>query len=82
MTSLGKQLFLLRTSKGLSQNKLASLANVPQSAISEIEAGKRKNPGIACLRQLAAALGVTLPELLESDPSALRDPLAAEAETT
>lgn len=60
MTRIGERLLTLRTGKGLSQNKLARLAGVPQSAISEIEAGKRKNPGITSMRRLAAALAVTL----------------------
>lgn len=67
MNNLGKQLAFLRESKGLSQNKLAIISKVPQSAISEIEAGKRKNPGIFYLQQLAAALGVTLVELAGFD---------------
>lgn len=67
MNNLGKQLALLRESRGLSQNKLAIISKVPQSAISEIEAGKRRNPGIFYLQQLAAALGVTLVELTGVD---------------
>lgn len=63
MNNIGKQLLLLRESKGLSQNKLATISKVPQSAISEIESGKRKNPGIIYLQQLAVALDVTLLEL-------------------
>lgn len=67
MNNIGKQLLLLRKNKGLSQNKLATISKVPQSAISEIESGKRKNPGITYLQQLAVALYVTLLELTEAN---------------
>lgn len=66
MSNIGEQLLLLRKNKGLSQNKLAALSKVPQSAISEIESGKRKNPGITYLQQLSIALEVTLLELTET----------------
>jgi transcriptional regulator with XRE-family HTH domain len=67
MSNIGKQLLLLRKNKNLSQNGLANISKVPQSAISEIESGKRKNPGILYLQQLAAALDVTLVELIGAD---------------
>jgi transcriptional regulator with XRE-family HTH domain len=50
----------LRKSKGLFQNELANISNVPQSTISEFVSGKRKNLGIIYLYQLMVALGVTL----------------------
>ncbi|WP_110954627.1 helix-turn-helix domain-containing protein [Anaerosinus massiliensis] len=68
MINIGKQLLQLRKSKGLSQNQLAIISKVPQSAISEIESGKRKNPGIIYFQQLATALDVSLPDLLTNDP--------------
>lgn len=74
MNSIGKQLQAWRKAKGLSQNQLAALAHVPQSAISEIESGKRKNPGIFCLQQLADALGVNLLELIDPDQHAAPAP--------
>ncbi|TWH45471.1 helix-turn-helix domain-containing protein [Sporomusa sp. KB1] len=67
MSTIGKQLLLLRESKGLSQNQLANISKVPQSAISEIESGKRKNPGIIYFQKLSIALGVTLLELTSAD---------------
>lgn len=67
MSNIGKQLLLLRERKGLSQNQLATISKVPQSAISEIESGKRKNPGIIYFQQLSIALGVTLLELTSVD---------------
>lgn len=67
MNTLGKQLSVCREIKGLSQNQLATLSKVPQSAISEIESGKRKNPGILYVQQLAGALNVTLLDLIQAD---------------
>ncbi|ABO49424.1 transcriptional regulator, XRE family [Desulforamulus reducens MI-1] len=58
----------LREQKGLSQNQLAKLANVPQSAIHYIENGER-NPGLQTVEKLADGLGVTLSKLVESKES-------------
>lgn len=53
-----------RQEKGISQNQLAKLCNVPQSVISDIESGKTKAPRIDTLQAIAAALGVTVDELI------------------
>ena len=53
-----------RLEKGISQNQLAKLCNVPQSVISDIESGKTKAPRIDTLKAIAAALGVTIDELI------------------
>ena len=53
-----------RQEKGISQNQLAKLCNVPQSVISDIESGKTKAPRIDTLQAIAAALGVTIDELI------------------
>lgn len=54
----------VRTERGLSQNQLAKMCNVPQSVISDIESGKTKAPRIDTLQAIAAALGVTIDELI------------------
>lgn len=54
----------IRTKKGISQNQLAKMCNVPQSVISDIESGKTKAPRIDTLKAIAAALGVTIDELI------------------
>ena len=54
-----------REAKGLSQLALAKKAKVPQQYISELEAGKKTNPGIATVLKLAKALKVKVAELLE-----------------
>ena len=55
----------LRKSKGMSQAALAKKAKVPQGYISELEAGRKKTPGLDVLQRLARALGVKVTELLE-----------------
>lgn len=48
----------------MSQTELARKAGIPQSAISEIEAGKRI-PRTDTLQKLATALGVSVADLLD-----------------
>lgn len=55
----------LREKNGLSQEKLARLADVSNNTIVNIEAGKQKNPTIDTIRKIAKALGVSLEELLK-----------------
>jgi transcriptional regulator with XRE-family HTH domain len=54
----------VRKEKGFSQLELAKRSRVAQGYISELEAGREKNPGIETLRKLAKALGVPVAELL------------------
>jgi transcriptional regulator with XRE-family HTH domain len=54
----------LRTEKGLSQAKLAALADVDPSTVNQIERGARE-ASPATLRKLADALDVSIAELLE-----------------
>ena len=53
----------LRNKKGLSQNKLAELANVNQASINRWEA-KEMSPSLDNVNDLANALGVTVGDLL------------------
>lgn len=62
---LAANLKLFREQKGLSQNQLAKLSNVPQSAIHYIEKGER-NPGLQTIEKLATGLGVSVYKLLEA----------------
>jgi transcriptional regulator with XRE-family HTH domain len=59
-----EQLKRLRRERGLSQAKLAALADIDPSTMNQIERGARE-PTTATLRKLAAALDVSLAELLE-----------------
>lgn len=62
---LGKTVRRLRTKKGLSQGKLARLADVSNNTIVNIEAGKQDNPTIETIKKLANALNVSVDELLK-----------------
>ena len=53
----------MREAKGLSQEKLARLADVANNTIIKIESGKNKNPTLNTMKKIAKALGVNLDEL-------------------
>lgn len=57
MVSLGQNLYLWRTFKGLSQEKLAKKAGIPRPNLATIESGRRE-PALSTLRALAAALEI------------------------
>lgn len=65
---LGQRLVQLRTDAHLTQRALAIRADVTVVTISELERGLNDNPGMKTLGALAAALGVTVVELL-AEPS-------------
>lgn len=60
------ELARLRKERGLTQTKLAKLSGVSQTYISDLEANKKK-PTVPIVRKLAAALEVTISELLGED---------------
>ncbi|HEY8530883.1 MAG TPA: helix-turn-helix transcriptional regulator [Limnochorda sp.] len=62
-TELGQRLQALRVQRGLTQVQLAQRAGVSQTVIARLEAGKRSGRLETWVR-LAAALGVTLDELV------------------
>lgn len=59
-----KKLQHYREQRNWSQTRLAEKSGVSQTYISELEAGK-KQPTIPIIKKLAAALGVTVQELLD-----------------
>ena len=61
---IGRMLKTLREARGLNQVELAKTAKVTTAYVSQLEAGKKKNPSLAVLQRLAKALGVPLAELL------------------
>lgn len=63
--SLAKRLESLRKKQGLSQEKLARLADVSNNTIINIEAGININPTIETLRKIAKAFGISLEELIK-----------------
>ena len=60
-----KRIRELRNKKGLSQEKLARLANVSYNTIVKIESGESKHPTIQTMAGIAKALGVSLDELIK-----------------
>jgi transcriptional regulator with XRE-family HTH domain len=61
--NLGKSLELLRRKRGLTQVQLAKLAGLPRSTLTNLESGEG-NPSLNNLAKLAAALQVSIEELL------------------
>lgn len=60
----GRNVRLVRTQKGWTQEQLAFEADVKRSYISEIESGKR-NPSLDVVEKIAKALDVKLGLLIE-----------------
>ena len=63
MSNIAKNLRKMREAKGLSQEKLARLADVANNTIIKIEGEKNKNPTLDTLKKIAKALGVSLDDL-------------------
>lgn len=66
MTSIGEQIKVARTAKGISQNQLAKKAGISQAGLSAIE-NTTKSPNIDTLNRIANALGIPITALL-GDP--------------
>ena len=67
---IGKRIEEIRDQAGMSQSALARAVGTSQSAISQIEAGGR-NPSFEMLRQIAKALGVSVPHLVGAEVEGL-----------
>lgn len=63
LRSLGKRIRDLRHDRGLSQERLAELADIHENHVRRIEGGTA-NPSYLVLVRIAKALGVTFAELL------------------
>jgi len=63
MLNISKNLRKMREAKGLSQEKLARMADVANNTIIKIEAGKNQNPTLDTLKKIAKALGVSIDDL-------------------
>lgn len=63
MSNISKNLRKMREAKGLSQEKLARLADVANNTIIKIESEKNKNPTLDTLKKIAKALDVSIDEL-------------------
>ena len=62
---LAKRIRNLRNKKGLSQEKLARLADISYNTIVKIESGDSKHPTIQTMAGIAKALDVSLDELIK-----------------
>ena len=63
MSNISKNLRRMREAKGLSQEKLARLADVANNTIIKIEGDKNQNPTLDTLKKIAKALGISLDDL-------------------
>jgi len=62
--NLAKNVKRLREAKGLSQEKLARLADVANNTLIKMETGKNKNPTLETLKRVAKALEVSVDDLI------------------
>ncbi len=63
--NLSKNIKKLREAKGLSQEKLARLADVANNTLIKMETGENKNPTLETLKKVAQALGVSVDDLIK-----------------
>ena len=64
---LAENIRRLRKNKGLSQEKLARLADISNNTLIKIEQGIAKEPTITTVSKLASALGVSIDELVKGN---------------
>ncbi|MEK7128794.1 MAG: helix-turn-helix transcriptional regulator [Patescibacteria group bacterium] len=62
--NLSKNIKKLREAKGLSQEKLARLADVANNTLIKMESGENKNPTLETLKKVAKAFEVSVDELI------------------
>lgn len=68
MRNMGEQIKYWREARNLTQQQLAELVDTERSNIAKIETGQ--SPGsVPLLQKLAAALGVSVADLLDEEPS-------------
>ena len=63
--NLSKNVKRLREAKGLSQEKLARLADVANNSLIKMETGENKNPTLETLKGVTKALEVSVDELIK-----------------
>ncbi|MDD3607373.1 MAG: helix-turn-helix transcriptional regulator [Candidatus Moranbacteria bacterium] len=63
--NLAKTVKRLRKKMGISQEKLARLADVSNNTIINIEAGRQDNPTIETLKKIAKALNTPIEDLIK-----------------
>ena len=65
MSNISKNLRKMREAKGLSQERLARMADVANNTIIKIESGKNQNPTLDTLKKIAKALGISVDDLIQ-----------------
>jgi len=65
ISTIAKNIKKYRKERGLSQDKLARLADVAHATIIKIESGANKNPTIETLAKIAKALSVGVDDLIK-----------------
>jgi len=61
---LSENIKIFRNQKGLSQDKLAKLADVTLTTLVKLESGANDNPTIKTLKKIADALEISIDELI------------------
>ena len=64
--NISKTVKRLREKMGISQEKLARLADVSNNTVINIEAGKQGNPTIETLKKIAKALETPIEDLIKN----------------
>ena len=62
--NLANNIKKLREAKGLSQEKLARLADVANNTLIKMESGENKNPTLDTLKKVAKAFAVSVDDLI------------------
>ncbi|KKP35316.1 MAG: Transcriptional regulator, XRE family, partial [Candidatus Roizmanbacteria bacterium GW2011_GWA2_32_13] len=63
--NLANNIKKLREAKGLSQEKLARLADVANNTLIKMESGENQNPTLSTLKKVAKAFGVSVDDLIK-----------------
>lgn len=62
--NLAKNIARLRKARGLSQEKLARLADIANNTLIKMESGENQNPTLDTLKKVAKTLDVSVDELI------------------
>ena len=65
LSTIAKNIRLLRKEKGFSQDRLSKEAEVAYNTIIKIESGENPNPTVDTLERVANALGVSIEKLFK-----------------
>lgn len=65
LSTIAKNIRLLRKEKGFSQDRLSKEAGVAYNTIIKIESGENPNPTVDTLERIAKALGVSIEKLFK-----------------